>query len=31
MVPAEVHFISEMPSKGPGKIDRELLRMRALA
>ena len=30
MVPAEVHLISEMPSKGPGKIDRELLRMRAI-
>ena len=30
MVPAEVHVISEMPSKGPGKIDRELLRMRAI-
>ncbi|MDA0816848.1 MAG: AMP-binding protein [Planctomycetota bacterium] len=31
MVPAEVHFIAEMPSKGPGKVDRELLRMRAIA
>lgn len=30
MVPAEVHVISEMPWKGPGKIDRELLRMRAI-
>lgn len=30
MVPAEVHMISEMPSKGPGKVDRELLRMRAI-
>ncbi len=30
MVPAEVHVISKMPSKGPGKIDRELLRMRAI-
>ena len=30
MVPDEVHLISEMPSKGPGKIDRELLRMRAI-
>lgn|GEM_PF-183684 len=30
MVPAEVHLISEMPHKGPGKIDRELLRMRAI-
>jgi long-chain acyl-CoA synthetase len=30
MVPAEVHLIAEMPSKGPGKIDRELLRMRAI-
>ena len=31
MVPAEVHVISAMPYKGPGKIDRELLRMRAIA
>lgn len=30
MVPAEVHRISKMPYKGPGKIDRELLRMRAI-
>lgn len=30
MVPAEVHLISTMPYKGPGKIDRELLRMRAI-
>jgi len=30
MVPAEIHVIAEMPSKGPGKIDRELLRMRAI-
>lgn len=30
MVPAEVHLISEMPYKGPGKIDRALLRMRAI-
>ena len=30
MVPAEVHVIEAMPSKGPGKIDRELLRMRAI-
>ena len=30
MVPAEVHVIAAMPSKGPGKIDRELLRMRAI-
>jgi hypothetical protein len=30
MVPAEVHVIAEMPYKGPGKIDRELLRMRAI-
>ena len=30
MVPSEVHLISEMPYKGPGKIDRELLRMRAI-
>ncbi len=31
MVPAEVHVIAAMPYKGPGKIDRELLRMRAIA
>lgn len=31
MVPDRVHLISEMPYKGPGKIDRELLRMRAIA
>ncbi len=30
MVPAEVHVIATMPYKGPGKIDRELLRMRAI-
>lgn len=30
MVPAQVHLIGEMPYKGPGKIDRELLRMRAI-
>jgi len=30
MVPARVHLIAEMPYKGPGKIDRELLRMRAI-
>jgi hypothetical protein len=30
MVPAEVHVITEMPSKGPGKVDRELLRMRPI-
>lgn len=30
MVPAEVRLISEMPHKGPGKVDRELLRMRAI-
>jgi len=30
MVPAEVHVITEMPAKGPGKVDRELLRMRAI-
>jgi acyl-CoA synthetase (AMP-forming)/AMP-acid ligase II len=30
MVPTRVHLISEMPYKGPGKIDRELLRMRAI-
>lgn len=30
MVPVEVHVIAKMPSKGPGKIDRELLRMRAI-
>jgi hypothetical protein len=31
MIPARVHRISEMPYKGPGKIDRALLRMRAIA
>ena len=31
MVPAEVRVIAEMPFKGPGKVDRELLRMRAIA
>lgn len=31
MVPAEVHVIAKMPHKGPGKIDRELLRMRAIS
>ncbi len=31
MVPAEVHVIAEMPSKGPGKVDRGLLRMRAIS
>ena len=30
MVPTKVHLIAEMPSKGPGKVDRELLRMRAI-
>ena len=30
MVPAEVRVIAEMPFKGPGKVDRELLRMRAI-
>jgi long-chain acyl-CoA synthetase len=30
MVPAKVHLITELPYKGPGKIDRELLRMRAI-
>ena len=30
MVPAEVRVIDEMPFKGPGKVDRELLRMRAI-
>lgn len=30
MVPAEVHVIAEIPSKGSGKIDRDLLRMRAI-
>ena len=28
MVPEAIHFIDEMPIKGPGKIDRDLLRMR---
>ena len=31
MVPAEIRAIDEMPFKGPGKVDRELLRMRAIA
>ncbi len=31
MIPTQVHFIHEMPYKGPGKIDRDLLRMRAIA
>jgi len=31
MVPTQVHLIHEMPYKGPGKIDRDLLRMRAIA
>ena len=30
MVPAEVRIIAELPYKGPGKVDRELLRMRAI-
>lgn len=30
MVPTCIHLIPEMPYKGPGKIDRELLRMRAI-
>lgn len=30
MVPEQIHFIERMPVKGPGKIDRELLRMRAI-
>jgi len=30
MVPSEVRIIDELPYKGPGKIDRELLRMRAI-
>ena len=30
MVPAEVHVIAQMPHKGPGKVDRGLLRMRAI-
>jgi hypothetical protein len=30
MVPAQVRVIAEMPFKGPGKVDRELLRMRAI-
>jgi long-chain acyl-CoA synthetase len=30
MVPSEVRIIDELPYKGPGKIDRGLLRMRAI-
>lgn len=30
MVPAEIHRIAELPLKGPGKIDREMLRMRSI-
>jgi hypothetical protein len=30
MVPAEIHRIAELPLKGPGKVDRELLRMRSI-
>ena len=30
MVPAQVHLIAALPHKGPGKVDRELLRMRAI-
>jgi len=30
MVPAEFHVIAQMPHKGPGKVDRGLLRMRAI-
>jgi long-chain acyl-CoA synthetase len=30
MVPAEVHLIAGLPHKGPGKVDRDLLRMRAI-
>lgn len=30
MVPDQVHLMDQMPVKGPGKIDRELLRMRAI-
>lgn len=29
MVPEKIHFLDEMPVKGPGKVDRDLLRMRA--
>jgi len=29
MLPAKVHFIDEMPQKGAGKMDRDLLRLRA--
>ena len=29
MVPEEFHFLDELPVKGPGKVDRELLKMRA--
>ncbi|MBL9174449.1 MAG: AMP-binding protein [Verrucomicrobiales bacterium] len=30
MVPEQIHLMDQMPVKGPGKIDRELLRMRAI-
>ncbi|HAB16615.1 MAG TPA: hypothetical protein DCE44_09210, partial [Verrucomicrobiales bacterium] len=30
MVPEQFQFIDQMPVKGPGKIDRELLKMRAI-
>ena len=30
MIPAVVHLIRALPHKGPGKVDRELLRMRAI-
>ena len=29
MLPEEFHFLDELPVKGPGKVDRELLKMRA--
>ena len=30
MVPERIHPIDQLPVKGPGKIDRDLLRMRAI-
>ena len=30
MIPSQIHFVREMPLKGPGKVDRDLLRMRAI-
>lgn len=30
MVPEHLHFLDHLPVKGPGKVDRELLRMRAI-